>query len=109
MSYNESLRSDSNYPVMSQSEWDRAPWNEVDVKSDHCVTVTLSKIINLDVSNPEDDYQGSEYSLTEILDECKELLKLQLNNPQLSEQKKYKKLLSSIDDWEQVDSYIEEC
>lgn len=28
MSYNESLLSNSNYPPMSQYEWDRAPWNE---------------------------------------------------------------------------------
>ena len=31
MSYNESLRADSNYPPMSQSDWDRAPWNEVEL------------------------------------------------------------------------------
>ena len=30
MSYNESLRADSNYPPMSQSEWDRAPFNQPD-------------------------------------------------------------------------------
>ncbi len=28
MSYNLSLRSDSNYPPMSQNEWNRAPWNQ---------------------------------------------------------------------------------
>lgn len=28
MGYNESLRANSNYPPMSQSEWDNAPWNE---------------------------------------------------------------------------------
>ena len=30
MSYNESLNGNSNYPPMSQSEWDNAPWNQVD-------------------------------------------------------------------------------
>ena len=28
MSYNESLRVNSNYPLMSQSDWDNAPWND---------------------------------------------------------------------------------
>ena len=28
MSYNISNRGDSNYPVMSQSQWDAAPWNQ---------------------------------------------------------------------------------
>ena len=28
MSYNESLKSNSNYPPMTQSQWDAAPWNE---------------------------------------------------------------------------------
>ena len=28
MSYNESLSAHSNYPPMSQWEWDHAPWNQ---------------------------------------------------------------------------------
>lgn len=28
MSYNESLSKSSNYPLMSQSEWVDAPWNQ---------------------------------------------------------------------------------
>lgn len=28
MSYNESKSSQSNYPLMSDSEWENAPWNE---------------------------------------------------------------------------------
>lgn len=31
MSYNESLQPNSNYPAMSQSQWDSAPFNEVEV------------------------------------------------------------------------------
>lgn len=30
MSFNESRMPNSNYPLMSQSDWDRAPWNQVD-------------------------------------------------------------------------------
>lgn len=35
MSYNLSLRSDSNYPPMSQSEWNRAPWNQADTPEEN--------------------------------------------------------------------------
>ena len=31
MSYNESLSANSNYPPMSQSQWDNAPFNQVDI------------------------------------------------------------------------------
>ena len=31
MSYNESLSANSNYPPMTQSQWDNAPFNEVDI------------------------------------------------------------------------------
>ena len=30
MSYNESIDKNSNYPLMSQYEWDNAPWNQND-------------------------------------------------------------------------------
>lgn len=56
MSYNESLNSNSNYPVMSQYEWDNAPWNQVDNPEreiEVTVSVTLSKTVKIKVS----DYQ----------------------------------------------------
>ena len=50
MSYNESLRSDSNYPPMSQSEWDRAPWNEEqEVEVEVTVLVSIEKTLTLRV------------------------------------------------------------
>ena len=53
MSYNESLRSDSNYPSMSQSEWDRAPWNEEqEVEVEVTVLVSIEKTLTLRV--PQD-------------------------------------------------------
>lgn len=54
MSYNESLNSNSNYPLMSQSEWDNAPWNQVDNPEreiEVTVSVTLSKTIKVKVSD----------------------------------------------------------
>ena len=54
MSYNESLNGNSNYPPMSQSEWDNAPWNQVDNPEreiDVTVSVTLSKTVKIKVSD----------------------------------------------------------
>ena len=51
MSYNESLRSDSNYPPMSQSEWDRAPWNE-EQEVEVTALVSIEKTLTLKV--PQD-------------------------------------------------------
>lgn len=56
MSYNESLNSNSNYPVMSQSEWDNAPWNQADNPEreiEVTVSVTLSKTVKIKVSDYE--------------------------------------------------------
>ena len=56
MSYNESLNSNSNYPPMSQSEWDNAPWNQIDnpkKEIEVTVSVTLSKTVKIKVSDYE--------------------------------------------------------
>ena len=54
MSYNESLSNNSNYPTMSQSEWDNAPWNQEENPKreiEVTVSVTLSKTIKVKVSD----------------------------------------------------------
>lgn len=56
MSYNESINSDSNYPAMSQSDWDRAPWNQKDNPErevEVTISVTLSKTVKIRVSDYE--------------------------------------------------------
>lgn len=56
MSYNESLNGDSNYPTMSQSEWNNAPWNQEDnpeKEIEVTVSVTLSKTVKVRVSDYE--------------------------------------------------------
>ena len=55
MSYNESLRADSNYPPMSQSDWDRAPWNEIELPPKE-VEVTVSVTIRKTMKVPVEDY-----------------------------------------------------
>ena len=62
MSYNESLNGNSNYPPMSQSEWDNAPWNQVDNPEreiEVTVSVTLSKTLKIKVSDYTVDSEGN--------------------------------------------------
>ena len=71
MSYNESMNSNSNYPLMSQSEWDSAPFNEVSVPEktfDMVISQTLSKSVEVltDDYVPEyDDEDRRTYANTE--------------------------------------------
>ena len=62
MSYNESLRANSNYPPMSQSDWDRAPWNEVELPPKE-VEVTISAIVSKTMKVPVRDYTIDEKGL----------------------------------------------
>ena len=62
MSYNESLRANSNYPPMSQSDWDRAPWNEVELppkEVEVTVSVTISKTMKVPVGDYIIDEEGN--------------------------------------------------
>lgn len=64
MSYNESLNSNSNYPPMSQSEWDNAPWNQEDVpEKDFEVTCSqsLSKTVTVTTNNYIPGASGVDY------------------------------------------------
>ena len=77
MSYNESLNSNSNYPVMSQSEWDNAPFNQVEIPEkefDIDVEFVLRKTVTVSTNDymPEyDDEDGREYRNTANTDwEC---------------------------------------
>ena len=74
MSYNEYLDPNSNYPPMSQSQWDSAPWNQSEPPErefDVTVSQTLSKRTTIATSKyqPEvDDEDGSTYANTEYTD-----------------------------------------
>ena len=61
MSYNESLNSNSNYPLMSQSEWDSAPWNEVELPPkdvEVTVSITVSRTMKVPVTDYTIDEEG---------------------------------------------------
>ena len=69
MSYNESLRANSNYPPMSQSDWDRAPWNEVELPPkdvEVTVSITLSKTMKVPVTDYIIDDEGIDFSRCDL-------------------------------------------
>ena len=55
MSYNESLNNNSNYPLMSQSEWDNAPWNQSDPEEQE-IEVTVSQTLSKSTTVTTSDY-----------------------------------------------------
>lgn len=74
MSYNESLSPNSNYPPMSQSEWDNAPFNEPIIPErdfDIDVEFVMSKTVTITTNDyaPEyDNEDGRENANTENTD-----------------------------------------
>lgn len=70
MSYNESLLPNSNYPPMSQSEWDNAPWNQSSPKPKEIevtVSITLSKTMKIEVDDYIYDEDGDiDYSTCDL-------------------------------------------
>ena len=55
MSYNESLSPNSNYPTMSQSQWDSAPFNQSEIPEKD-FNVTISQTLSKSVTLTTDDY-----------------------------------------------------
>ena len=80
MSYNESLRADSNYPPMSQSDWDRAPWNEVELppkEVEVTVSITISKTTKVPVMDYIIDEEGeADFSNCDLKKAVEENIKL---------------------------------
>ena len=80
MSYNESLRANSNYPPMSQSDYDRAPWNEVELppkEVEVTVSVTISKTTKVPVMDYIIDEEGeADFSNCDLKKAVEENIKL---------------------------------
>ena len=69
MSYNESLRADSNYPPMSQSEYDRAPWSEKEYPPkdvEVTVSITVSRTMKVPVTDYIIDDEGIDFSKCDL-------------------------------------------
>ena len=126
MSYNESLNFNSNYPPMTQSQWDSAPFNEVEVPErqfDICISQTLIKSTEVTtndyvpvVDQDEDGfYSYSDTSYTDwrkayknehltplqLIGELKDFLTKHLPDPvvDIVEYKKWKRLIEECEGW----------
>ena len=91
MSYNESLNPNSNYPLMSQSQWDNAPFNDVTnepYEFDCIITQTVQKYVGVETKsyNMEvDEEDGSVYREPYEEDWYEEYGKQHLDIPELLE------------------------
>ena len=126
MSYNESLNFNSNYPHMTQSQWDSAPFNEVEVPErqfDVCISQTLSKstgvttndyvpvvdqdedgIYELDNTSDTDwkgAYKNEHLTPLQLIGEFKDFLTKYLPDPvvELAKYKEWKELISECEGW----------
>ena len=125
-----------NYPMMSQSQLNSAPWNdkEISVIERDCeVTETVTRKVTLATtdysadSNYDDElgvcssvdttdtdwvaeYEEQEYSIIELLSKLKKYVADDLRNTKhsLRQQKELQKLLLVCDSWKQEDVCVEE-
>lgn len=123
MSYNESLSTNSNYPAMTQSQWDAAPWNDPIIPEcnfDLDVQVTLSRkatiktdnytpcvdeegysCANTDNTDWAQEYKEKCYTIPELLEILKGYVKQDLERYKGSRHKEMelKEILEACDGW----------
>lgn len=134
MSYNESLRSDSNYPAMSQSQWDNAPWNEpyipirefdvnVDVVLYKLETVSTDDYVplfdeesgttyaNTDDTDWLEAYKSGCFTIPQMLDELRKYVEqdLAMTGNDTIKSRRLKGLLNACKGWEVVETSVEEA
>lgn len=125
-----------NYPTMSQSQLNSAPWNDKEnsvIERDCEVTETVTRKVTLattdyiedsdyddelgacsSVDTSETDwvteYEEQEYSIIELLSKLKKYVTddLRNTNHSLRQQKELQKLLLVCDSWKQEDVCVEE-
>lgn len=112
MSINESLNSNSNYPIMTQSQWDNAPFNQEDLPEkqfEAFISCSLSKDItissndynpngkygNEELNNPVNAYRENHYTILELLDILSDVAKMKL-----IDNKNHSKYY--LDEWTQI-------
>lgn len=112
MSINESLNSNSNYPIMTQSQWDNAPFNQEDLPEkpfDILISCSLSKDTticsnnynpdgkygNAELNNPVNAYMEHHYTILGLLDILSDIVK-----EKLKDNKNHSKYY--LDKWNQI-------
>ena len=134
MSFNESLLSNSNYPPMSQSEWDSAPWSEEELPEREfniMISQTLSKNTTVCTTDYETYYEEEDgsvhvetnntdwvaacdrsevYTPLELIGEFKKFLLEQLETVPATSRKaaRYRILIRECENWNQDDIEIME-
>jgi hypothetical protein len=125
--YNESLNPNSNYPMMTQREWEEAPWNEVEPDSRSfkvSISQTLSKSTKVSTSDYveevdeedghtyiytedtdwEEAYKGYHYTPLELIEEFKKFLELELVRfGEVKDRSKIEALIKECEDWVEDD------
>lgn len=134
MSYNESLNPNSNYPLMSQNQWDNAPFNEVPIEPyefDCVITQTIQKSVGVETRNynieaDEDDgcfsrcpdgvdwdeeYCAQHLEIPELLAALQGLANEKLEKCKdlsIYEKNRLNMLISEADGWASVEKSVEE-
>lgn len=134
MSYNESLNPNSNYPLMSQNQWDNAPFNDVPIEPyefDCIITQTVQKYVGVETKsyNMEvDEEDGSVYrepdgvdwdeeygeqhlDIPELLEALQGLAKEKLEKCKdlsISEKNRLNRLIKEAGGWESTEKSVEE-
>ena len=126
-----------NYPMMSQSQLNSAPWNDKEnsvITRDCEITETVTRKVTLattDYSADSDyddelgacssvdttetdwvaEYSNQEYTVLELIDKLKEYVEEDIKNtsPNTGKGRHLKRLLSACNGWEQVELEVEEC
>ena len=109
MSYNESLNINSNYPCMSQSELDNAPWNEEtqeELPVEVTVSITLSKTVTIytdsyDVYSDEEGNLNYEFSDNDLKEKVRDqiILPNEAHNYIQGNTGKGKAAIEDLKDW----------
>lgn len=134
MSYNESLNPNSNYPLMSQSQWDNAPFNDVPTEPyefDCIITQTVQKDVGVetksynmeideewgrvfrvpDGADWDEEYGKQHLDIPELLEALQGLAKEKLEKCKdlsISEKNRLNRLIEEADGWESTEKSVEE-
>lgn len=129
MSYNESLRASSNYPAMTQSQWDSAPFNEpvIPEQTFRCEVVeALKKVVTIQTDDytPEyddgqmccntentdfcEEYKSTHATILNLLEELERYIIEDLETCQSSRKKYLESLLEDCRGWKQESIEVDE-
>lgn len=128
MSINKSINSNSNYPIMTQSQWDNAPFNQEDLPEkpfDIVISCSLSKDTTIyssdynpdgkygyeELNNPFNAYVKYNYTILDLLDILSNIAKEKLNDNKKHSNyyiHKWKQILEDCNGWNVDEEIVEQ-